>query len=307
MVVIRGSLCLYALAASVLLTPSLAVRSGVRRLRALEKDPVDDMPYCVYGPRGSHGGHVQVFVQHGNMRALEFDGEGLGTQTMVKCNGDIPQGCAGTERAKSVNDTQACDWAQCPCDVDTSSLQFSYMDKMMEELKPMCEYASVDSFRKDGPFRVLLIGLGGGALPMYTLEHCPKGTRFESVEYDPRVIDVATNFFGLRLQDGIDNVENNDGGAAVQERVKRGDTYDVILVDAFKSGGTVPDSCKDSAFITGTKTLLRPNGKVIQQIWSPQYDKVIEDYKKVYGTDKVKGTDIEMGINHLIIAQAPDA
>lgn len=290
------------------------VASGARALRhrqptLLQQDDFDDnKPYCVYGTRGSHGGHVEVFVGHDNVRSLAFDGDDLGTQTMVKCKGDLPQTCAGPRPvAKSLNDTQACDWLSCPCEAETSSLQFSYMTDMMNEVVPMCEIAGEDPMRESkGPFRILLIGLGGGALPMYTLNHCPKETSFESVEYDPRVIDTATNFFGLALAKGRNSVEANDGGKAIQDRVQRGEKYDVVMVDAFGPGGKVPPSCRDQAFITGAKSILKPGGKVIQQIWSPEYEKVIEDYKKAYGEDRVKGTDIELGVNHLIIAQNPD-
>merc|ERR1719428_567940 len=274
-------------------------------LRMASGDPMDDMPFCIFGQRDRFGGNVQVFVQHDNVRALQFSGDGLGTQTMVKCNGDVPQNCGSPRlEVKNVNETQACDTLECPCEPDTESLQFSYMEQMMQEVTPMCELAAVDSLRPPdaGPFHILLVGLGGGALPEYTMQHCPKGTKMESVEFDPRVIDAATGFFGLHLHEGVNSVENGDGGAAVEKRVQNGDKYDVVMVDAFQSAGKVPDSCKNKKFIKNVKALLRPQGKLIQQIWSPQYEDVIQDYQKIFGEDKVKGTNIELGVNHLIIA-----
>lgn len=266
---------------------------------------MDDEPFCIFGERGNFGGNVQVFVGHDNVRSLQFSGDGIGTQTMVACAGDVPPNCGAPRvEVKNVNETQSCDMLECACEPDTSHLQFSYMEDMMNEVKPMCELAAVDSFRPAdaGPFHILLIGLGGGALPEYTVQHCPKGIRMESVEFDPRVIDAATGFFGLHLKQGVNSVENGDGGAAVAKRAQNGDKYDVVMVDAFQSAGKVPDSCKNTKFIQNVKKILRPQGKLIQQIWSPQYEQVIEDYKKIFGNDKVKGTDIELGVNHLIIA-----
>jgi len=285
-------------------------RQGRSNLRVKSGDPMDDLPFCIFNERGNFGGNVQVFVQHDNVRALQFSGDGVGTQTMVKCNGDVPQNC-GMPRleAKNINDTQACDMLECPCEPDTTSLQFSYMENMMQEVTPMCELAAVDSLRAAdaGPFHILLIGLGGGALPEYTMQHCPKGTKMESVEFDPRVIDAATGFFGLHLHQGVNSVEQGDGGEAVAKRVQNGDKYDVVMVDAFQSAGKVPDSCKNKKFIKNVKALLRPQGKLIQQIWSPQYEDVIQDYQKIFGEDKVKGTNIELGVNHLIIATKEDS
>merc|ERR1719162_2632429 len=71
----------------------------------------------------------------------------------------------------------------------------------MDTTVPMCTEAN-------GNFKSLLIGLGGAALPEYMLQHCPKGTELESVEYDPRVVKAATNFFGLQLAPNINEVEN---------------------------------------------------------------------------------------------------
>lgn len=281
-------------------------RRGRSHLRLKTGDPMDDYPFCIFGERGNFGGNVQVFVGHDNVRSLQFSGDGIGTQTMVACAGDVPRQCGSPRlEPQSINETQSCDMLECECQPDTSKLQFSYMENMMNEVQPMCEMAhETYSFRASdaGPFRILLIGLGGGALPEYTMQHCPKGTKMESVEFDPRVIDAATGFFGLHLQQGVNSVENGDGGAAMEKRVQNGDKYDVVMVDAFQSAGKVPDSCKSPKFISNVKKVLRPQGKLIQQIWSPQYEEVIKDYQKIFGEDKVKGTDIELGVNHLIIA-----
>lgn len=274
----------------------------------------DERPICVYGPKEGFGGHVQVFVSTDNSRYLEFDHDGVGSQTEVKCRGQVPPDCAspspvtGAAASWSVNTTQSCELLDCPCDRDISSLDFSYMVDMMQEVTPLCESWSVlHSGAEASPMRVLLVGLGGGALPAYIVSHCPSGTaRVESVEYDPRVVMAAEKFFGFNVQPGKNEVETNDGGAALARRAESAtygqEAYDAVLVDCFGDAGEVPDSCKSEAFIANAKTLLKRGGKMIQQIWSPQYEKVIERYKASFGPDNVQGKDIELGVNHLIIA-----
>merc|ERR1719156_244099 len=145
------------------------VRRGHSNLRTKTGDPMDDEPYCIFGERGNFGGNVQVFVGHDNVRSLQFSGDGVGTQTMVACAGDVPRQCGSPRlEVKNINETQSCDMLECPCEPDTSKLQFSYMEDMMNEVTPMCEMAHESySMRPPdaGPFSILLVGLGGGALP----------------------------------------------------------------------------------------------------------------------------------------------
>jgi len=183
------------------------------------------------------------------------------------------------------------------CEPDTSSLQFVYMKKMMDIALPMCE-------QKEDGFNALIIGLGGGALPEYLLEHCPQSAQIESIEYDPRVIDVATNFFGFHVVPGRNEIQNRDGGEAVKERVEAGKKYDLVLVDCFQTGGHVPDSCRSNDFITGLHSILKPGGKAIQQVWGSQYDSILGAYSNVFGKDHAQGENVQLQVNFLIVGDA---
>lgn len=48
----------------------------------------------------------------------------------------------------------------------------------------------------------LVIGLGGGALPM-TLRRTYPGVRVLAIELDPGIVDVAKNHFGLEESDKL--------------------------------------------------------------------------------------------------------
>lgn len=277
-----------------------------------------DRPVCAYGARDGFKGSVSVYVdQEQNLRYLTFDDDTTGSQTEVKCKGQVPASCAPDTVAApppGVNATPVpardCSTVDCPCDRDNeANLDFSYMTSMMTDISPMCEVRSEFNQAEQGPLRVLLVGLGGGALGSYMLAHCPKDSvHLETVEYDPRVMEIAENFFGFKVMPGVSEVENSDGGAAMAKRASSGEknTYDAVLVDCFMGGGKVPDSCKNQDFITNVKEILKPSGKLIQQIWSPQYEKVIKDYQKSFGEDSVEGRDIEFGVNHLIVATKKD-
>ena len=47
------------------------------------------------------------------------------------------------------------------------------------------------------PRRILVVGLGGGALPSFLRVHYPDAA-IDAVEIDPQVVEVAKDFFGFR-------------------------------------------------------------------------------------------------------------
>lgn len=305
--------------------------------RSADPDAADEdagtfeRPLCAYPPREGFAGHVQVYVSSANERYLNFDDDLSGAQTEVKCLGPVPAGCLPgplPPGAKlDLNTTgelgslvPSCDEVECPCAKRDSGLDFSYMSAMMQDVVPLCKERGQGAAGGDdpvfralhsgleedgGPLRVLMVGLGGGALASYLLSACPEGSvHLESVEYDPRVIEVATKFFGFRMAHGRNEVEQNDGGEAVARRAAGPgkSSYDVVMVDCFEGQGDVPDSCKNDRFIQSVRGILRPQGRLIQQIWSPQYEKVIQRYQALFGADAVSGQDIDLGVNHLILA-----
>lgn len=247
---------------------------------------------------------IEIYAnQSDNTRMLQFAGFGTGhfdgfaVETMVKCRGEMPASC-------TAGSNQSC--ADCPCQQD-DTLFGNYENHMAKYLVPMCTNPP-DKSRTE-PFRVLLIGLGGGALNQFIMDKCPQGTRVESVEYDPRMIEAATRFFGLHIQEGVNEVVQGDGGAIVQERANQGQKYDLVLVDAFAGPFQVPESCRSETFIRNVQQLLRKNGMALQNIEMGQYEKTLPVWQKVFGDDAVDSESLkgggEMAIGHLIVAEAP--
>ena len=129
----------------------------------------------------------------------------------------------------------------------------------------------------------------------------------ESVEFDPRVVKAATNFFGLHLTPGTNVVQRDDGGHAAQERADAGTQYDLVMVDCFQSSGYVPDSCRNQALAQNAHKVLKPGGKFIQHLWAGQLDSTVATYRGVFGNSSVVTRDAELGVSWLIISTLASA
>lgn len=113
------------------------------------------------------------------------------------------------------------------------------------------------------PRRVLIVGLGGGAMVRFLTVHEPQ-VRIDAVEIDPVVVRLADEFFGVR-SGGQVRVHTADAVAYVESTTER---YDLILMDAFlrPSGDTdttgVPTRLKTEAFLSRLKQALAAGGVV---------------------------------------------
>lgn len=113
------------------------------------------------------------------------------------------------------------------------------------------------------PRRVLVVGLGGGAMVRFLAHHEPD-VRLDVVEIDPAVVRLAAQYFGVRSAGNV-RVVTADAVAFVESTEER---YDLILMDAFlrPSSGTdatgVPTRLKTVEFLGRLKRALAPGGVV---------------------------------------------
>ncbi|XP_005374908.1 PREDICTED: methyltransferase-like protein 13 isoform X2 [Chinchilla lanigera] len=99
------------------------------------------------------------------------------------------------------------------------------------------------------PLALLVVGLGGGSLPLFVHDHFPK-SRVDAVEIDPCMLEVATQWFGfsqsdrmkVHIADGLDYVTRLAGGEARTH-------YDVIMFDVDSKDPTLGMSCPPPAFV----------------------------------------------------------
>ena len=130
------------------------------------------------------------------------------------------------------------------------------------------------------PRRVLIVGLGGGAMVRFLTHHEPQ-VHIDAVEIDPAVVRLADEYFGVRSGGNV-RVHTADAVTFVETTADR---YDLILMDAFlrPSSDTdttgVPTRLKTLAFLGRLKRALSPGGVVAFNI--NEHDSVAADIAAV--------------------------
>ncbi len=136
---------------------------------------------------------------------------------------------------------------------------------------------------QETPKRVLIIGLGGGTIPMALREIIPEA-QIDTVEIDPAVTKVARNFFAFK-DDARLKVFEMDGRVYVKRAVREGKKYDAILLDAFDQE-YIPEHLLTREFLTEVKSLLSPGGVLVGNTFSSSklYDHESTTYAAVFNT-----------------------
>lgn len=127
--------------------------------------------------------------------------------------------------------------------------------------------------------RILFVGLGGGAMPMYARQVMPEA-RIDVVEIDPVIVDVAQEWFGF-TPDSAMVVHTGDGRAFIENAPSR--TYDLIVLDAF-SDDEVPYSLTTREFLRAVRNALTEEGVVVSNLWTraPAYPSMLATYVAVF-------------------------
>ncbi len=111
------------------------------------------------------------------------------------------------------------------------------------------------------PKKVLLIGLGGAAIPKFLSRNYPD-IELHIVEIDPDVIQVASKLFSFQPT-GKMKIFVMDGRLFLAQC---GEKYDVILLDAYSSD-TIPFHLTTLEFYKLVKEHLNPGGVVAANMW----------------------------------------
>jgi spermidine synthase len=133
------------------------------------------------------------------------------------------------------------------------------------------------------PERILVIGLGGGTLPMALDEIFPT-SRIDAVEIDPAVTRVAREYFGFAPSDRV-RVFDQDGRVFVKRALQKGETYDLIMLDAF-NGEYIPEHLMTREFLAEVQQLLADGGALAANTFSISdlYDHESVTYQAVFDT-----------------------
>lgn len=120
-------------------------------------------------------------------------------------------------------------------------------------------------FTDDEPRRVLVIGLGGGSLAKFLLQHFPH-CRVDAVELREQVIKVAQDFFLLPEDERL-HLFVRDAGSFIRQANPSDGVYDLILVDAYGHDG-MSASVAGINFFRALRPLLATRGVLAINLWS---------------------------------------
>lgn len=141
----------------------------------------------------------------------------------------------------------------------------------------------------EAPRRVLIVGLGGGALPVFLRRHYPL-LQIDVAEIDPEVLTAATLYFGFR-QDDLLKAHVGDGRSFI-ENTPAG-RYDLIILDAFGST-EVPAHLATAEFLQAVRRALAPSGVAVSNLWKSgynrKYDAMLRTYQEVFAAVEVVET-----------------
>jgi hypothetical protein len=262
---------------------------------------------------------LDVVIEEGGRRSLLFSKavknrkgeimgrEVAGMQSTVHCATQVGKSyeeeCLPADLSKPVPTCSAIsETGRCSCvAVVNEPLKLLYQQEMVSATLELCQAKA----RLNQPFRVLMFGLGGGAVPMYLRHRC-ESAYVESVEHDARVALVAQRLFGFR-PDGSNKVEIADGEEAATRRARtnvwpEGPHYDVVLVDCFNSENHVATSCRSERFVTAVHNVLSPGGQVMQNVMDGDETVVMPMYRATFGQTFTEKRVVQKG-QLLVIAK----
>jgi len=119
------------------------------------------------------------------------------------------------------------------------------------------------------PHKILMIGLGGGSIAKFLLQHYPDCS-IDIVEIRSDVVKIARAYFNLpedeRMQIFVD-----DASRFLRNQNGRYPQYDLILIDAFNHDG-VSESIKSFEFFEYCFERLENRGIVATNLWDNKND-----------------------------------
>ncbi|MEM7100330.1 MAG: fused MFS/spermidine synthase [Pseudomonadota bacterium] len=150
----------------------------------------------------------------------------------------------------------------------------------------------------DNPSNILVVGLGGGTLPVAFRELFPTAS-IDAVEIDPAVTRVAKEYFDFNPEPNI-NVFDQDARVWTKRALTKDKRYDLIILDAF-NGEYIPEHLMTSEYLSETKRLLTSTGTLAANTFSVSklYDHESATYAAVF--DQFINFQIPESANRLVV------
>lgn len=137
------------------------------------------------------------------------------------------------------------------------------LDRPHELLIDYTRYLFLSYLFRPKQEKVLIVGLGGGAMIHFLKQYDPK-VKVDVVEIDPVIVNIAEKYFGIRGGGNV-NIITTDGFEYLKNTETR---YDVVYMDAFLKPSRdtdntgVPLRLKTLRFYKEIQKKLTPNGLV---------------------------------------------
>ena len=134
----------------------------------------------------------------------------------------------------------------------------------------------------DRPERILVVGLGGGSIPLTFSELFPDA-QIDVVEIDEAVLNVAKRFFFFEETENM-KVLIEDGRPFIKRAGIRREKYDYIVLDAF-SGDYIPEHMLTREFLDEVRNIMQPESVLVANTFSTSrlYDHESVTYQRAFG------------------------
>lgn len=130
------------------------------------------------------------------------------------------------------------------------------------------------------PKRILVVGLGGGAMPMFLRAVVP-GAHVDVVDIDPDVVEVAKRYFGFKEDETL-RAHVADGRGFVEAK---GEAYDLVFLDAY-GPDSIPEHLATQEFLTAVRARLSERGAVVGNVWeyppNPRFDSMARTWHAAF-------------------------
>ena len=150
------------------------------------------------------------------------------------------------------------------------------------------------------PKRILVVGLGGGAMPMFLRAVVP-GAHIDVVDIDPDVVNVAKRFFGFR-EDAHLRAHVADGRGFVEAA---GPAYDLVFLDAY-GPDSIPEHLATVEFLTAVRARLAQGGAVVGNVWefppNARFDSMVHTWQ--VGFLQLYTFDVRGSANRILVGLA---
>jgi spermidine synthase len=135
---------------------------------------------------------------------------------------------------------------------------------------------------KPRPQSVLVIGLGGGSLPVALHTLLPEAV-IDTVELDPAVVNVARRYFGYETGPR-QRVFTEDGRVFVERAAREGRRYGIVMLDAFDTD-YIPPHLMTQEFLERVRDILEPDGLVVANSFAQSrlHERESATYAAVFG------------------------